>query len=81
MKTYAINLADLMYPDRTLMAQILIAPVSREVVRLSKDELDSEAVILNCDEERAQAIVDVIRLKYKRHELRCYVKDKGWKAI
>jgi hypothetical protein len=35
-----------------------------------------------CDDERAQAIIKVIRAKYKKHEWRFYHKmPKGWKRI
>jgi hypothetical protein len=39
---------------------------------------------LECDEERATAIVEIIRKRFKKHELRCYRSKTGkggWKRV
>ncbi|GEM_PF-4655041 len=72
MTRYSVNVADL--TKDIILAQFLIAPVapSREVISVEKGRFDGVAIRLECDNEQAQAIVDVIRLKYRKHEVRCY---------
>jgi len=77
---YAVNLPDLLYPDRLLMARLLIEPVRGEVVYVNGRRLDEVALELACSEERARAIIDIIRMKFKW--LRCYqCKQTGWRRI
>ena len=82
MTRYAVNLADLtrMPP---IIATMLIGPVRGEVSNINKRRADEMIVELTCDAERAEAIVAVLRVRYKRHELRCYKRGKrgGWKRI
>lgn len=80
---YAVNLADMTGNDlNRRMVAMLVAPVVGEMVHIDRQRIDAVAVILNCEEERAQAIVEVIRLKLRKHELRCYKKNgKGWKSV
>lgn len=80
---YAINIADLTKDKDGVWAPFLIGPVSGQAVEAEK-RFDGMALTLACDEERAQAIVEVIRLKYKKHEMRCYQSKTGkggWKRI
>jgi len=47
-------------------------------------KFDGAAVVLECDEERAAAIVAVIRTKYKRNQIRCWQSKSGassWKMV
>jgi hypothetical protein len=80
---YAINLADLAYPERVIVARCLIAPVQGEIVATDAHRFDEMAVTLDCDDERAKAIVDTIRLKFKRNTLRCYRGQLGgaWERV
>lgn len=84
---YAINLADLMGLIRNDFAiQILINPVlSRETILAEGDDrMDGTAVIMTCETERSQAIIELLRRKYKKHVLRCYqcnVEKSDWKRI
>ena len=80
---YAVNLADLCYPDRVMVARCLIGPVKGQTVQIDKDRMDGVAVLLDCDEKRGRAIVDVLRIKYKRNALRCYESESGrnWRRI
>jgi len=79
---YAVNVADLTkYP---IVAQFLLAPViePREIVQAERERFDGAAIVLQCENERAAAIVATIRLKARKHELRCYVgKSKTWKRV
>ena len=69
---YSVNIADLT-KDITL-GQILISPVTpnRTIVNAEPKNFDGMAVLLECDEERAKAIIEVIRIKYRKDQLRCY---------
>lgn len=53
----------------------LVAPVAgaRIVIEAELNRIDSSALVLDCDEERARAIIGIIRLHYRSHEQRCYV--------
>ena len=75
---YSINVTDMTKDD--ILSTFMIAPViqSRQLVDREKGRIDSMAVVLECDETRAKAIVDVIRMKYGKNEFRCY---KGMKRI
>ncbi len=79
---YAVNLADLtrMPP---ICATFLIGPVRGEVSDIDKRRVDATVVELDCNAERAEAIVAVIRVRYDRNELRCYRRGRrgGWKRI
>lgn len=79
---YAVNLADLMRMP-PLAATFLIGPVRGEVSNIDKRKVDATIVELDCDAERAEAIVAVIRVRYNRNELRCYKRGRrgGWKRI
>lgn len=86
---YAVNLIDFMAnKDDVGLAIILLATglVDKESapVTVDKNRVDETALPLDCDDERGQAVVELIRKKYKRHELRCYRSKTGhggWKRI
>ena len=71
MDEYAINISDA--TKDPFMMGMMLGPVtrSRYVIEAEKT-IDGSAVVLECDTERAKAIVDVIRMKYAKHEIRCY---------
>jgi hypothetical protein len=75
---YSINVMDMSKDD--ILSTFMIAPVikSRQLVNVEKGRVDGYAVVLECDETRAKAICDVIRMKYGKNEFRCY---KGMKRI
>lgn len=83
--TYAINVCDLLNPEMALIAGLLLGPVTpdRQRVRVVRDSPDTEAVILQCDEARARAIVDTIRTGAENRKLkvRCYEQGPkgGWR--
>jgi len=86
----AVNVADLAAAAgaqgtaTNLVMRILIAPVteSRIVVVAERGKVAGDAIVLECDDERAEAIVEIIRKKYKKHELRCYRgKSKTWRRV
>jgi hypothetical protein len=84
---YAINLFDwTARAEGNLPLKILIPAdvIDREPFVVNKARMDETAVRLVCDEERATAIVGLLRKKYKPWELRCYQSKTGkgsWKRI
>ena len=79
---YAINVADLTHD--LILKDFMILPVcpNKKTVQIVKDRLDETAIILECDETRAKAIVDIIRSKYQKNKFRCYESrtgNGGWK--
>ena len=73
---YAINLADLQAVaerDQTLFP-FLIAPVVQNRLRrrIDPEKPDTEALVLECPPDQAEAIIEVIRLRYPKSQLRCY---------
>ena len=78
---HAVNLADLTN-RKARLAWLLIGPVAGEIVDAEPHVFAGAAVVLACDDERAQAIVDVLRVGLNRYELRCYkCRGKTWKRI
>ena len=82
----AANIADLTRYDA--IPRCLIAPVipSREMIQTATDRLDDAAVVLECDEPRAKAIIEILRsydAKAKRYSLRAYQQGPrgGWSKI
>jgi len=71
-KVYSVNVMDMTKDD--ILSTFMIAPVirSRQIIEAEKGRIDGMAVILDCPEERARAIIEVIRSKYGKNEFRCY---------
>ncbi len=79
---YAVNIADL--TKDSYLGPFLIAPLTkgRQIVQAEKT-IDGSAVVLNCGRERVKAIIDVIRLRYGKSQMRFYESKTGqsWKRI
>lgn len=76
MTVYSINVMDLTKDD--ILSTYMIAPViqSRQLVNVEPSRVDGHAVVLDCPEERALAIIEVIRKKYGKNKFRCYAGKK-----
>jgi len=74
----AINIADLL--KDAVLGQFLLAPVcpNRIIVNAEPGKMDGAALLLECPLDRAEAIVDVIRLRYGAAKMRCYKRTKKW---
>jgi hypothetical protein len=72
MKQISINVMDMSKDD--ILSTFMIAPViqSQQLFNAEPKRADGMSVILDCPEERALAIVGVIRMKYGKNEFRCY---------
>ena len=80
---YAINVADLMIDLITKDFMVLPVCPNKRTIIAEKDRLDGIAIILECDENRALSIIQVIRSKYHKNKFRCYESKTGvtWKRI
>jgi hypothetical protein len=76
MTVYSVNAMDMTKDD--ILSTFMIAPVirSRQTIEVEKGRIDGHAVVLDCPEERAKAIIEVIRMKYGKNEFRCYAGKK-----
>jgi len=86
---YAVNLADLTFREVEMAVRLLLSPVcpNKLVVDAEKKRVDGAALVLECEEERAQAICEVLQtLVYPRKGLRgprCYESKTGksWRKV
>lgn len=81
---YAVNIADWMKHSDDVGLGIILKPVtsSKQIVEAERGRFDGMGILLECEESRGEAIVAVIRQRYKRHELRLYRgKGKTWKRV
>ena len=86
MSVYAVNLADLSNTEvgRDFCLGMLLKPVLGTRPVEAEKRFDGHAVLLECDEERAAAIVEVARKHYKRWQLRFYrskTGNGGWRRV
>jgi hypothetical protein len=75
----AINVADLVASEATAFtAGILIGDCQGPTVTVDKSRVDGTALVINADERRARAIVEILRRKNPK--LRVYeYNGSGWK--
>jgi len=90
---YAVNVSDLVVRRDPITLPCLVAPVTpnRIFVDATPRDIAGTAVLLECDEERAAAIIEVIRIKYPPDPkgrtnpwMRCYYSKTGkggWKRV
>ncbi len=83
--TYAIHLADLQGWTHHLPLMCLLNGVlDDEPFDIGKGRFAAVALRLNCDEQRAEAICQIVRKHFKRADMRMYRSKTGmgqWKAI
>ena len=65
MNNYAVNIGDLTAIEPLFIAEMVVGPVTigKLIVHTSKKTIDSGAVVLECDDERAEAIIGTLNLK------------------
>jgi len=76
---YAVNLADLSRSEMQFIAGILLGPVikGRNCVDAEPGRADGAAVVLECEQERAEAIIDTLRTGFKA---RAWPKPRAYKS-
>lgn len=82
MTRYAIQLADFMVLRQhdPALGIVLAANVERQPVTIGKERFDDEAVTFACPAEQAAALVQIVRTKYRRDEVRIWRNDTGAKS-
>lgn len=80
---YAIQLADLLVLHRDPIMRMVLPPLmGQEEVKVARDQFDGIALPFACGDEQAAAMIEIIRTKHARHQIRCYHKEKGeWKRV
>lgn len=59
-------------------------PDKARIVQVDKNRPDEVALVLDCDDVRAEGVVQLIRLVYSRNEWRCYcsqTENGGWVRV
>lgn len=82
---YAVNIADWhAYENEAMLNALLLRVISMESrIARCEPEIDGDGIVLDCDEERGEAILHVIRKRFKRNQLRFYHSEtgKGWEKL
>lgn len=87
MTRYAIQLADFMVlcQHDPALGIVLAANAERQSVRIGKERFDEEALPLACPAQQAAALVEIIRTKYRRDEVRVWRNETGaasaWRRV
>ena len=85
MKQYAVNVGDLAGHSNDFAVMMLLRPVlTRSTVDAEPGRFDGMGAILEAgDPERIPAIVEILRKKIKKNELRIYTSETGknWQRI
>lgn len=80
---YAIQLTDLLTLQRDpVMRMVLIPLLSQESVTVVAGQFDGEALPFACGDKQAAAMIEVIRTRYRRDQVRCYHQaKKAWRQV
>lgn len=82
---YAIHIADLMALQRAepALSLVLTQHVGREPVEIDRRQFDGVALPLTCGDNQAAALVELIRRKYRRDQVRIWRQGAkgGWKRV
>ena len=72
-KSISINVADLSSVNDPVLPMLLYPVIKgRTIINAEPKRIDGHAVLLDCDRERALAIVSVIRMRYGKNKIRIY---------
>ena len=80
---YAIQLADLLTLQRDPIMRMVLTPLmGKEEVVVAGDQFDGVALPFACGDEQAAAMIEIIRKKHARYQIRCYHKmNNAWKRV
>ncbi len=76
--TYAVNIADMTYQKLSMFVPLLIQPIAPgKNIIIAGPNVDDMALILECEDDRAAAVVDITkRMAYECSlNVRCYKKE------
>lgn len=75
---YAANVADLVkYANHAVLKMTFFPQLTRTTVDCEPGRFDGKGVLFSTSDEQASAMIQVIRVKIKKHELRCYYSKTG----
>lgn len=79
---YAVNISD-MTKDFAIVQILLKSHIDGKKIIRTEKTVDGMAVLMNCDEETMNNIVEIVRLKYSKNLFRFYESrtEKSWKRI
>ena len=71
---YSINIADLIEKGDRMFNDMVLCPVCpNHLTRIiDKDRPDTNSLVLECMNDQAKAIIEIMRYRYKKNELRAY---------
>lgn len=86
---HAINVADLsiLQPPLLWLVQNVLphngVRSNARVVEAERGRIDGLAAVLDCDQDRAEAIIYFVRKKYAKNAVRFYTSENGktWKRV
>ena len=84
---YAIQLADFMALRQRdpALGIVLAANAEQKSVQIGKERFDEEALPLACPPEQAAALVEIVRTKYSRDQVRVWRNETGaasaWRRV
>ena len=87
MNHYAFNLSDWTAHREDVILTMLLANVIPDRITVNVEpgsQVDGAGVIMQCDEDRAAAIVEIVHKKYHRNLMRFYRRKEGnetWKRV
>lgn len=82
---YAVNVADLTkYRDHPVLKMTLFPQLTRNTVKCEPERIDGDGVLFSTPDKQAGAMIEVLRKKIAKHELRCYHSKTGkggWERV
>lgn len=82
---YAVNVADLTkYEDHLVLRMTLFPQLTKNTATCEPGRIDGDGVLSSTPDEQAGALIKVIRMRIKKHELRCYYSKTGkggWERV
>jgi len=83
---YAVNIGDWSMHKDSMALKLLLSPVvslDALQVECEKGYVDGAGLVLQCSDERGEAICHIVRKRLARHQLRLYYSKTGrsWKRV
>jgi hypothetical protein len=82
---YAVNVADLTkYRSHPVVMMTMVPQIGKTTVVCEPGRVDGGGALFTTPDEQAGALIEVIRKRIAKHELRCYYSKTGkggWKRV